>query len=101
MKLLCRCNFSVHSSKFSKSEPERVILIRKQIDYIRSIHNSHTNTEMKFAGVLLIFILALCAMECSVSGMFKFLVVYRNFFSSLDQVTRGTDTMLNIVQVFL
>ena len=61
------CNFSVHSPEFS--EPEKVILIREHIDYLRSLHNSQANTEMKIAGVLLIISLALCAMECSVSGI--------------------------------
>ncbi|CAH3180996.1 unnamed protein product, partial [Porites lobata] len=56
----------IHSPEFS--EPEKVILIREHIDYLRSLHNSQANTEMKIAGVLLIISLALCAMECSVSA---------------------------------
>ena len=100
VKLLSRCNFSVHSFKFSKSEPEKVILIREQIDYLRSIHNSQANTDMKIAGVLPIFILALCAMECSVSGMFKFLLPIGISSARLIKLPR-VHTMLNIVQVTL
>ena len=100
VKLLSRCNFSVHSFTFSKSEPEKVILIRDQIDYLRSIHNSQANTDMKIAGVLPIFILALCAMECSVSGMFKFLLPIGISSARLIKLPR-VHTMLNIVQVTL
>ena len=100
VKLLSRCNFSVHSFTFSNSEPEKVILLREQIDYLRSIHNSQDNTDMKIAGVLPIFILALCAMECSVSGMFKFLLSIGISSARLIKLPR-VHTMLNIVQVFL
>jgi len=61
VKLPSGCNFSAQSS-------EKVISIRKQIDYLRSIHNTQANTEMKIAGVLPVIFLVLCAIECSVSG---------------------------------